>query len=357
MLVASRKRGKTCPTEFIFTSENKRSTHMLVEFRTLTNKQYEIEIDPSLSIKDVREFIATKYNYHVDQLSLFYHSKRLENGQTVESVGIEAGSYVILLISNMPTQQPPPPPSNPLPKPIIYEEIFTMPSDPLPMPKASPENIPVQETTSSGPHASPLPSIIQKPITNVPPNFQELVKKLQDIGYEKTECEAALHAACYDLDLAANYLLSGNIPDIVQPKTYEENNETDDSEYSDDNSEDMDDDMITTPSDSIAIRNIIVANPQTYMNIIRQTDPVLYQQVADNPELFLQRLGLSINDYPPQRPNASEYENLMSEFSNEEKEAIHRLESKGYDTMTIIQVFVACDKNEQLTAQCLSTMQ
>ena len=46
----------------------------------------------------------------------------------------------------------------------------------------------------------------------------------------------------------------------------------------------------------------------------------------------------------------------MRQFNSEEKNAIHRLELNGFDVMTVIQVYIACDKNEELTTSCLDSM-
>jgi hypothetical protein len=47
----------------------------------------------------------------------------------------------------------------------------------------------------------------------------------------------------------------------------------------------------------------------------------------------------------------------MGQFSEPEQQTIHTFEKLGFDTMTIIQVFVACDKDPTLTNDCLQSMQ
>ena len=72
---------------------------------------------------------------------------------------------------------------------------------------------------------------------------------------------------------------------------------------------------------------------------------------------FLGSIGLNPDDFDLSGlGRTTEYERLMSQFTAAERESIHALEKLGLDTMIIIQVFVACDKNEELARECLQGM-
>jgi hypothetical protein len=89
-----------------------------------------------------------------------------------------------------------------------------------------------------------------------------------------------------------------------------------------------------------------------------EDNPALAGLIRDDPAAFLGSIGLNPNDFNLNGlGRTTQYEELMAGFSDVEKASIHALEKLGFDTMTIIQVFVACGNDEALARDCLCSMQ
>lgn len=104
------------------------------------------------------------------------------------------------------------------------------------------------------------------------------------------------------------------------------------------------------------LRQRIIQDPQffqQFMAQISQSQPQLYQQIQQNPQAFLQLLlggagggmGGGMDD-GPDPPG-------VIRVTQEEKEAIERLESLGFPRHRAIEAYMSCDKNEELAANYL----
>ena len=100
---------------------------------------------------------------------------------------------------------------------------------------------------------------------------------------------------------------------------------------------------------------------QHFAEWIQAAYPSWAYGLLHNPIQFFTEFGFDPADFLPKmrqenRQERGMYEELISEFSDEEQEAIHRIEESGFDTMLAIQVYTACQKNEAETLQCLRSM-
>ncbi|OHT15162.1 hypothetical protein TRFO_14333 [Tritrichomonas foetus] len=124
-----------------------------------------------------------------------------------------------------------------------------------------------------------------------PDDFDKLVAELTDLGFEKDACEAALRIAKYNVEAAANLLIMENNPEADKILYLPENEEEDDDEE----------------------EEVITARPT--LGPLRET-----------------------------------YEN----FSQDERNKVDRISKKtGIDLQTVIQVFEACDRDENNTKSLL----
>ena len=129
---------------------------------------------------------------------------------------------------------------------------------------------------------------------NDPENFLQMVSQLQDLGFEKKHCEDTLRAASYNLSIAADALFSGLV--------------------------------LQTPSqpDGSQIREF----------------SMFQSQISSQPQLQQTRI-------PAQIP---------SDLTIEERDTIASYEKQGYDRATVIQVFLACERDLPNVDSCLKTM-
>ena len=352
---------------------------MLVNFKTTKQGNFQLEIDPSATVADVRRMVAEHLGCEEASTKLILKAAILKNEQKLADLHIEAKTQIVVLPSNKKTgaQQPPAPAPTEQPAPAAEPA-----SAPAPAPTEQPAPLP----TAQGPAAEPLPGFQQAQPEGQPSRrriehdaqFNTNVQNLMEMGFPKTDCEAALEAAFGNADRAADYLLSGHIP---EPSEFEN----------------------APTSDQIRqqLRQLLQTNPDSLEIIIQQIEnnsPEEGGMLRAHPEPFIASLDLNPDDFDlesikstadpryanipldqgyddyqdqdqarPQQPSQPSqprvspqkaFENrILSQFSDEEKEKIRRLsETTGVDIPTIAQVFEACGRDENLTASCLLTM-
>jgi UV excision repair protein RAD23 len=180
------------------------------------------------------------------------------------------------------------------------------------------------------------------------------------MGFALADCEAALRASLGNVDRAADFLLSGFVPELPQMIS------TSDVPLSDSDEDSADDDEDSADEESrvrrfTRFRDQMIRDPallRSFLNQMAQDNPGIARMIRDDPAAFLASIGLNPADFNLEGlGRTTQYEDLMSGFSDSEKASIRALERLGFDTMTIIQVFVACDKDEILAQQCLQSMQ
>ncbi|MCP9262005.1 BMA-RAD-23 [Dirofilaria immitis] len=79
-----------------------RSKRMLVTFKTIAQVSFEIELDPHLTIGEVKAKIEEekgKVEYPIECQKLIYNGKVLDDAQTVEEVMIDPSKFVVVMIA------------------------------------------------------------------------------------------------------------------------------------------------------------------------------------------------------------------------------------------------------------------
>ena len=146
-----------------------------------------------------------------------------------------------------------------------------------------------------------------------PTNFSDLVRNLLELGFDEKQCEDALRISNYQPDSAASLLINGTLNEPKRSVYIVDPNEFDD--YSDQNySDESDDFQNNSNSDS---------------------KPVKKTNIKSN----------------------NQFRTLLNNFKPEERQAFNRIQKMfDMDESVIIQVFIACDKNESNTTECLKSM-
>lgn len=324
---------------------------MNVSLRTISGKLFTYEVEPTTTVGEIRAMASKDTETPAEGIKLIYAAKFLEDAQVIGECNIQPGQCIIMHIQNknaknvgqkkVAKQKSPKKES-----PIKVQEIAKPP-------EPAPAN-PVSEKPAN-PKAAPLPTIESKNQLVDPPNFDELVNQLMEMGFTEGDSIHALRAAVYNPDRAAEFLLTNYIPEL--PHLYDPNEHPEEADLDDyDYEEEFEDEQAQT----MQFIRLLHKNPQLlpiYLQDLADNNPAIAPLIYNDPASFLVSLGLNPSEFDLTGfKRKSQFESLMSRFSEEEQQAIHRLEKLGFDTTDVIQVFEACDRNEELTKSCLEGM-
>lgn len=223
-------------------------------FHTVTGKQYFLKgFDGSRTIAQMKVELGTQYPELIaNNLCLLYNSGILEDSLIVSTISIRPGTFIVLHQCKQPIKQP-----------LEINKGTESPQPPTPKVVASPKS---PDTTKKD---------------DAPPNLQERIDNLVEMGFSLDLAEKALIASGYNVTAAADMIISHRIPgkEPVEP-----------------------------------------TNEQHIHNG--------YGTVAQ----------------------------MMDSLTPEQQAVIARIEEMGFDRSTTIQVYLACEKNEEKTISCLKEM-
>ena len=205
----------------------------------------------------------------------------------------------------------------------------------------------------------------KKNIEKPKPDFSEKINSLVEMGYEREKVEKALNASNGNVDIAIEYLTSGNIPDNSPSNLNLGNNNTNNTNNSNNtnnnNSTNLDPELIKNAS---IIKILCQRNPNkiiSLLNNIKLRSPELLNKIKQHEEDFKNYLISPIT-----QEDIDNFRNIQQtlrtggvrrpqiQLTKEESEAVQRLKQLGnFSQAEVIQAYFACDKNEELTANFL----
>jgi len=211
--------------------------------------------------------------------------------------------------------------------------------------------------------------------------YNRMVQNIQDMGYERSQVEAALRASFNNPDRAVEYLLTGIPPqmDVGGGPTAGGGGGSGGA-------------PVAVPAAAGAapagenplaflrdhemfqqIRAVIQQNPNmlsTMLQQIGQSNPQLLQIISQNQEAFIRMInegeaggegvgeeaglagvGAALGDAPA-LGDALDQPGVI-QVSPQDKEAIERLKALGFPEHLVVQAYFACEKNENLAANFL----
>jgi UV excision repair protein RAD23 len=314
---------------------------MKLIIKNLKQVPHNVEVkDDKITIKELKLEIEKVHGFDATHLKLLFNGVVLDDSKTLESYGIK-DEFVIIMMNT----------------------------------KAKPKNVSVEETeqqkqkttTSNETKVNEPPKeTSQKPQEQ---NYTAQINNLVDMGFVKSEAEAAIKAARGDTNLAIEFLYNGipaNLPpEIPQGQANIEGLSSSDS----------------LKKVASAIKIICSQNPnalQTILMNIEQTDPQLMNNIKEHEEEFKNLLQSPITQEDLQ--NFQQISNTLNQFSGlgglgagarpggnrqhsggiqiplskEEFEAVKRLKELGnFSDIEAVQAYMACEKNEELAANFL----
>jgi hypothetical protein len=176
---------------------------------------------------------------------------------------------------------------------------------------------------------------------------------LELLGFSTGACEDALRAALYRKDLAVEYLIDG-VPELPHYVVAQPQSVSSDEEDRDQADQDISEQL-----------RLVQAGSQTFVQFLeylRSHYPVHASVALRSPTHFLTDYGFNPADFDlagamqAMQSRNTMYDEMMVMFTMEERAKIRRIEEKGFDTMLVIQVFIACERDETSTELCLRSM-
>lgn len=300
----------------------------------------------------------------------------LADDNNLEFYKIKEGDSIIFMISKKKVVAPAPA----APKEVKPEPVSTSESAPAPVAPETSENAP-QSSSGAG---SDFTQGNER---------EESIKNIMEMGYDRPQVEAALRAAFNNPHRAVEYLITG-IPDSLQapvappvPASESETTtgpeaESTNANVTEDNDEDQGENLFDQAAaaqtggqtnDSAGgdlgdeaqlnlLRTALQTNPELIQPLLEQlaaSNPQVAQLIQQDPEGFIRTflggsddLGFEIEGEGGEAMDEGE-EGVRIMLTEQDESAINRLCELGFDRNLVIQVYMACDKNEEVAADIL----
>ncbi|GME79037.1 unnamed protein product [Ambrosiozyma monospora] len=370
---------------------------MQVTFKGFSKEKIPIEIELTDTVLSAKEKLASLKTCEPSQIKFVYSGKVLQDDKTFDQFKLKENDQIIFMISKAKKKATPPAPAQPteatpaqapVPSTETREPASTTAS--ATQPTQSDSTTPAA-TTSTNPSTAQYeqPTAEFTPSTFAAGGARETaIQNIMAMGFERAQVERALLAAYNNPDRAVEYLLTGiperehHEPAQQQPASAAASTESGATGPSSapapqtntanlfDAAAAANQHTETSGSDNqmAALRDILQQQPEMAEAVLQQlaaSNPELAEVVNSNPEAFMrfitdgdqaalaQALGLA-PDYLAAEGESEVPEGVTQiQVTQEEGEAINRLCELGFERDLVIQVYFACDKNEEMAANLL----
>lgn len=362
---------------------------MKLTFKDLKQQKFVIEAEPSETIGQVKEKIASEKGWEASTQKLIYSGKILQDDNTVESYKIEEKGFIVCM-TQKPKAAPKPaaaPPSTPAPA-----AQAATPAPPA-APQSSNTSTPAVPATPSPAGASAESNFNDPSALALGEQRNAAIQNMEAMGFPRADIDRAMRAAFFNPDRAVEYLLNG-IPENAReerpaqaqnpssptpapantgtaPASGEEPVNLFEAAAQAGQGRGGARGAAAAPAAGLTdagaggdaleflrsnpqfqqLRQIVQAQPQMLEPILQQVaagNPQIAQLIGQNPEQFMQLLAEDVDDDAALPPGVQQVS-----VTEEEREAIERLCRLGFERDMVIQAYFACDKNEELAANFL----
>ncbi|KAL7067625.1 putative UV excision repair protein Rad23 [Cryptosporidium serpentis] len=332
---------------------------MKIKVRTVQNTEHEIEVEDNFTVLQIKQLIEAKNSQMTaSRQKLIFAGRILGDSQTVQDIGIKEGERLVVLVSKGTIQQKP---SEISQTKNIENSISAQTTPPVTTNTGVTPNNCDQNTYESS--ASAL-------ITGT--ELETTINNIVNMGFERNQVIAAMRAAFNNPDRAVEYLTSGMpLPDIIiqgqgqgqgqsevsvsQTATTPINPEISDINQIPTNASG---DTITGALDSLRtnpifqqLRMVVQQDPRILPELLArvgQTNPEILQLITENQEEFIRLMERTDSD------DIGEVSGTTSVYlTQQEAEAVERLQGLGFPRNAALEAFLICEKNEELAANYL----
>ncbi|KAL8531982.1 hypothetical protein ACS0TY_008547 [Phlomoides rotata] len=365
---------------------------MKIFVKTLKGSHFEIEVNPKDSVADVKKNIEAVQGFDVypaGQQMLIHQGKVLKDETTLEENKVAEESFVVIMLSKnkasssgsaAPSSKPTQPvTAAPSPGPTVAP-VQSAPES-TPAPAAAPAPIPASLDSSTDVYGLAASNLVAGS------TLETSVQQILDMGggsWDRDTVVRALRAAFNNPERAVEYLYSGipeqaEVPPVAQPPAGAQpvNPLTQATQpatpaggpnanpldlfpqglpnmASNANAGNLD--FLRNSQQFQALRAMVQANPQILQPMLQELgkqNPQLVRLIQDHQADFLRLINEPVEGEGNILGQLAEAMPQAVTVTPEEREAIERLEAMGFDRALVLEVFFACNKNEELAANYL----
>ncbi|CAD8093938.1 unnamed protein product [Paramecium sonneborni] len=280
---------------------------MKIIIKTLSGQTFDLEIQQTDTVLKIKEKIEQVKQFEVAQQKLLRKGTLLLDNQTVGELGFQEKDFIVVMVNvkkGPPQQQP------------AQQQVHQVPQQPQPIQAQQPAQV-------SKPLSNPLN-------IGTASEYDITIQNLIQMGFAKSECEAAMKAALNNQDRAIEYLLNG-IPIVNQPPSQQVPN----ANYQ------IDQNTLQQ------LREQFTQNPEAILQMLpqlQQINPQLYQQIQQNPQAIISLLL---------GPGQEGPDEIETEITQEEQQHLNQLIMMGFTKEDALEGYLTCDKNVETAASYL----
>ncbi|KAJ3398305.1 UV excision repair protein rhp23, partial [Chytridiales sp. JEL 0842] len=186
---------------------------MKLTFKTLQQKTFSLEVEPTLKVSDVKKKLEETEGWSVASQKLIHSGKILADDTTVEDSKITEKDFIVVMVTK--------PKATTSSAPAAPATATTSAPAPVPAPAAASAATPDAPATTPATPAAPPPGAT--PAAAAPPAnlsfdastlatgsaYQAAVQNLVEMGFPTEDVNRAMKAAFNNPDRAAEYLMTG----------------------------------------------------------------------------------------------------------------------------------------------------
>ncbi|XP_022109441.1 UV excision repair protein RAD23 homolog A-like [Acanthaster planci] len=373
---------------------------MLITLKTLQQKTFKVEIDESLTVKALKEKIEAESgkDFPASGQKLIYAGKILNDDQTISDYNIDEKSFVVVMLTK-------PKPAAKTTEPPLQEASATPTAAASETPSAAPAadtktaEKPAQEkkddapatttasssstTTSTSQAAGTLSTAESMLVTGA--EYDHMLDELVAMGFEREQAKRALQASYNNPDRAVEYLTTGipSMPSVEQPPPAPQQESSGGTEATENPLLFLQNSPVFTQ-----MRQAVQSDPsmlQTLIHQLGQSNPELLQLITQNQEQFIAMLNEPISTGPTAGQTGGQVSGVQPAaqtaggqpggqttagqpaglaggeapgvhyitLTQQERQTVQNLQALGFEESYVLQVYLACDKNENLAANLL----
>ncbi|XP_078444844.1 rad23 UV excision repair protein family [Wolffia australiana] len=377
---------------------------MKVFVKTLKGSHFEIEVNPEDKVGDVKKNIETSQGqnvYPADKQMLIHQGKILKDDSTLEQNGVSEASFLVIMLTkskpssagtSTATQT-----STPSPEPAVTSSPATQrpqaPREPATI-SSTAEPTPATPAPAAAGLTSPAPAdVYGQAASNLVAGtgLEETIQQILDMGggtWDRDTVVRALRAAFNNPERAVEYLYSG-IPETAevppssaaaapaapaaaavappQPAPAPRGPNANPLDLfpqglpnlgggGGDGGGNSTLDFLRNSPQFQAFRAMVQANPQILQPLLQELgrqNPQLVRMIQEHQADFLRLINEPVEGEGNVLGQLAAAAQQAVSVTPEEREAIERLEAMGFDRALVLEVFFACNKNEELAANYL----